>query len=341
MSQTLGEKLRQAREERGISLSEVAEQTRISSLYLESIEKDDYKPLPGGIFNKGFVKSYAKFIGFDEEEALSDYARLAAENEIVTEHDQRVYRPEVLTDDRTSSSMVPTILFAGVILALMTGGILFVLNYIQNQDPQTANTNAANPNVNSFSSNTNAPSTAPAPVENAPTMDTVRVEFSASADPVSLLSVSDGKPATAVVATGTSVTFEPKVSLRLSYAKALAQSAKLNINGKSILLPDAPENPRRNVIVLVISKDNLAQIWQDGKISYGVPAVGDSNSNTAANVANVAPVTPAPTPAPSVAPTRPPSTPAPRPQPTVSRTPVPPTNRPAGNTAATPRPSPN
>ena len=72
MSLTLGEKLRQAREERGISISEVAEQTRISAHYLESIENDDYRPLPGGIFNKGFVKSYAKFIEIDEQEALQD-----------------------------------------------------------------------------------------------------------------------------------------------------------------------------------------------------------------------------------------------------------------------------
>jgi len=76
MSLSLGEKLRQAREERGISVSEVAEQTRISPLYIKAIENDDYKPLPGGIFNKGFVRSYARYVGFDEEEALRDYAEL-------------------------------------------------------------------------------------------------------------------------------------------------------------------------------------------------------------------------------------------------------------------------
>ena len=78
MALSLGEKLQQAREERGISISEVAEQTRISSHYLEGIEADDYSTLPGGIFNKGFVKSYAKYVGVDEQEALQDYARLVA-----------------------------------------------------------------------------------------------------------------------------------------------------------------------------------------------------------------------------------------------------------------------
>ena len=88
MSLSLGEKLRQAREERGISISEVAEQTRISPQYIKSIENDDYKPLPGGIFNKGFVRSYARYVGFDESQALEEYAQLMAVSAIETEPDQ-------------------------------------------------------------------------------------------------------------------------------------------------------------------------------------------------------------------------------------------------------------
>src|SRR5438045_1412032 len=102
MSLTLGEKLRQAREERGISISEVAEQTRISPHYLDSIENDDYRTLPGGIFNKGFVKSYAKYVGIEEQEALQDYSHLTAsqQGEGAPSEEPKTYRPEVLTDDR-------------------------------------------------------------------------------------------------------------------------------------------------------------------------------------------------------------------------------------------------
>ncbi len=81
MPETLGEKLRAAREERGVSVSEVAEQTRIAPMYIECIENDNYKPLPGGIFNKGFVKSYARFIGYDEQQALQEYSRLVTQTE--------------------------------------------------------------------------------------------------------------------------------------------------------------------------------------------------------------------------------------------------------------------
>src|SRR5882757_7021507 len=112
MSLTLGEKLREAREERGISLSEVAEQTRISSLYLEAIENNDYRNLPGGIFNKGFVKSFAKYVGLNEQEALLDYSQILAQQEDTQDDGLRHYKPEVLTDDRSGSSMMPTIIIA-------------------------------------------------------------------------------------------------------------------------------------------------------------------------------------------------------------------------------------
>jgi cytoskeletal protein RodZ len=101
-------------------------------MYLESIESDNYKPLPGGIFNKGFVKSYAKYVGLDEQEALQEYARLVAQNEETIEDSHPRYRPEVLTDDaRSASSIVTTVVFAAIILALMTVGILFAVNYIR------------------------------------------------------------------------------------------------------------------------------------------------------------------------------------------------------------------
>ena len=133
MSSTLGEKLRQAREERGISISEVAEQTRISPLYIKSIEEDNYKPLPGGIFNKGFLKSYARYVGYDEHEALQEYSQIVTGSEQSVEEEFKSYRPEVLTDDHSATSILPTVVFAGIILALMTGGILFVVNYIKNR----------------------------------------------------------------------------------------------------------------------------------------------------------------------------------------------------------------
>jgi cytoskeleton protein RodZ len=269
MSLTLGEKLRQAREERGITLSEVADQTRISPIYLESIDNDDYSGLPGGIFNRGFVKSYAKYVGVNEQEALLDYSRLQNELEAAPQEDLRAYKPEVLTDEHTTSSMMPTVILAAVILTVMTGGILFLVNYLRRPSEPVANTPpsaspSTEPGVNTVVE------TIPPSV---PDMASLRVEFKALNEPVSLSATSDGKASTNVVAAGSTETFEPRESLKLSYSRSLAQNVQLTINGKTIALPAVPFNPKRAVIEFEINKTNLAQIWTSGTISQEVPAV--------------------------------------------------------------------
>lgn len=64
---------------RRVSLDEIAESTKIARRHLESLEKEDFDSLPGGVFNKGFVRAYARFIGIDEEQAVADYAELVKE----------------------------------------------------------------------------------------------------------------------------------------------------------------------------------------------------------------------------------------------------------------------
>jgi len=70
---SFGEELKQAREERGISLRQIADATHIGIRFLQAIESDNYSTLPGGIFNRSFVKNYARYIGLDEEQALARY----------------------------------------------------------------------------------------------------------------------------------------------------------------------------------------------------------------------------------------------------------------------------
>src|SRR5215470_18911056 len=69
-----GDRLRREREMRGITLDEISESTKIARRHLESLEKEDFEALPGGIFNKGFVRAYARFLGLDEDQAVTDYS---------------------------------------------------------------------------------------------------------------------------------------------------------------------------------------------------------------------------------------------------------------------------
>ena len=70
---SFGESLRRERELRQISLREIAEATKINLRYLEALERNDFRHLPGGVFNKGFVRAYAQFIGVDAEAMTTAY----------------------------------------------------------------------------------------------------------------------------------------------------------------------------------------------------------------------------------------------------------------------------
>ncbi len=59
---------------RGVSLAEVSAATRISTRFLEAIESDRWESLPGGVFNRGFIRSVARYLGLDEDSMVAEYA---------------------------------------------------------------------------------------------------------------------------------------------------------------------------------------------------------------------------------------------------------------------------
>jgi cytoskeletal protein RodZ len=74
--QTIGNYLKSGREARNIRLSEVAHSTKISKWYLDCLEKDEFDKIPGGPYIKGYISSYASYIGIEEDEILKRYDEL-------------------------------------------------------------------------------------------------------------------------------------------------------------------------------------------------------------------------------------------------------------------------
>jgi len=70
---SFGEELRRERELRQISLREISESTKINVRYLDALERNEFKHLPGGVFNKGFVRAFAQYIGVDPESMVNSY----------------------------------------------------------------------------------------------------------------------------------------------------------------------------------------------------------------------------------------------------------------------------
>lgn len=112
---SIGDRLREARESRNVTLHQIAERTNISVRFLEALEKGQIDKLPGGIFTRGFVRSYASQVGLDPDETVKAFVAV---------------HPQVRTDDdgdeSQERSVVPTLLLALgvlVVLAAIAAGV--------------------------------------------------------------------------------------------------------------------------------------------------------------------------------------------------------------------------
>src|SRR5438046_2205137 len=81
-----GGKLRAARERRGISLRQIANATKIAVAVLEALERNDISRLPGGIFGRAFVRSYAVEVGLDPERTIQEFITQFPFDSVVAGH---------------------------------------------------------------------------------------------------------------------------------------------------------------------------------------------------------------------------------------------------------------
>jgi cytoskeleton protein RodZ len=93
---SFGVRLKTEREQRGITLEEISSSTKIGTRMLVALEQDHFDQLPGGIFNKGFIRAYARCLGLDEDQAIADY--LVASGNVPAEKDKK-------SDGGTESSL--------------------------------------------------------------------------------------------------------------------------------------------------------------------------------------------------------------------------------------------
>ena len=76
-----GNRFRSARESKDLKLKEIAQETRISARFLRAIEEETFHNLPGGLFNRGFIRTYAIRLGIDPEQCVSEYKDLVGETD--------------------------------------------------------------------------------------------------------------------------------------------------------------------------------------------------------------------------------------------------------------------
>ncbi len=121
---SLGQDLKRERELRGISLKEISSSTKISLRFLQALEKDRLDIIPGKFFIKAILRTYAKFIGLEEDYVLNKYYEASLELEQSQESKQikRKTRPVI------TKNMKKLIYYLALIIILLL--FLFFLYYL-------------------------------------------------------------------------------------------------------------------------------------------------------------------------------------------------------------------
>jgi cytoskeleton protein RodZ len=117
-----GAKLREARERRGVSLRDIADRTKFSVSALESLERNDPSRLPGGIFARAFVRSYAAEVGLDPEATVREFiARFNVEPPFTTAPDPALEEAEGVfaTPHRILSTILKIVVASVVAMAII------------------------------------------------------------------------------------------------------------------------------------------------------------------------------------------------------------------------------
>jgi cytoskeleton protein RodZ len=129
--ESIGARLKREREQRKITLDEIAVSTKIGTRFLAAIEDDRFDQLPGGIFNKGFIRAYARHLGMDENQAIADFVAAtepslpeppAQDAPVLAALAERV--PEAKKKSRSDGG-IPWGIFAIVLLVLACGFALW------------------------------------------------------------------------------------------------------------------------------------------------------------------------------------------------------------------------
>jgi cytoskeletal protein RodZ len=132
----LGALLRKAREQRGYTLDDIQDYTKIRKRYLEAIETGDYKVLPGSFYVRAFVKTYAETVGLDAEEVLRLYHKelpLPTTDSVMVDSHIKTSSRSVQHNDRFGKVAVSLLMWAFPILIV----VVIYIYLSQNKTPGT------------------------------------------------------------------------------------------------------------------------------------------------------------------------------------------------------------
>lgn len=147
---SFGEKLKREREKRKVSLDEIALSTKIGTRMLHALEEEKFEQLPGGIFNKGFVRAYARHLGLDEDQTVADYLEAAGEgtpSRLEAPPEVRILPARESESDAPGTGLPWGILAAALLVLALALSIWSYLGREQRQPAATAPVRPAKPDT--------------------------------------------------------------------------------------------------------------------------------------------------------------------------------------------------
>lgn len=249
----IGPILEKARKERGLTLEEAEHATKIRKRYLSGLEREDYGVLPDAVYARGFLKTYANYLGLDGEElarALRDRRRPRRERSVnygapqASEFDRPLINPGELGKKdkrRISGTTILTILVAMLALAAVVGSLYYVGRSAQSAGespepppPQSEQQAANGPEGNQpagqggIQENAQGGGSGAQPAA-PPQPETLTVEVSVEGDPSWLSILADGELSYEQIAEpGFSQTFEAQREISIKTGNAGAVGVVVN-----------------------------------------------------------------------------------------------------------------
>lgn len=142
----LGERLKEARIAKGLTLDDLQEMTKIQKRYLAGIEEEDYSKMPGAFYVRAFIKQYAEAVDLDPDEVLAMYRESSKEEVEQKEEDQQVVteplqKPSRLQSNDALRELLPKVAVAfGIVVIVVI--IYFVYKAATDQPPKETDLNS-------------------------------------------------------------------------------------------------------------------------------------------------------------------------------------------------------
>lgn len=268
---SLGQQLKQAREERGLTIQQIANATHIGSRFLQGIESDDYSILPGGVFNRAFVRKFAGQVGFDQDQAARLYDEQLAE--MGGEPTKGSYLG--LGDELEAKSSSGNGLLLAFIAVVVLGAILYaaylafspsrlqsnnVAAALPTPQPTATATPAGSTGASASPDASATPGASPSPAADSTPASGLRVQIIANAGDCWINFQTDGgKTENITLKQGENRDFDATEKLRFLRLGNLP-AVNILINGKRAN-PDKIAPNRKGVVVdnVLITKDNFQQ----------------------------------------------------------------------------------